>query len=135
MTGSTAPTRLVHRLLVASDIGASGVWWLPDCLYGGTPGISEAIQPSVNLKTAVSSELLAALQAWNDLGVDLFSGREVRPIEDVVKRAYVELGSFLATTMQNELGCGWEVLYQDSSNSWTWVQRSVRANADISVEE
>ncbi|MGH3732134.1 MAG: hypothetical protein ACRDVC_01945 [Acidimicrobiales bacterium] len=73
----------------------------------------------------ISSELLAALQAWNDLGVTIFDGRDSRPIEDRVVRAFVVMASFLALKVQSELGNDWEVLYQDMPNSWTWVRRSV----------
>jgi hypothetical protein len=84
-----------------------------------------ACQPSMNLKVLISPELLTALKAWNDLGVKIFDGRDPHPVEEWVGRAYVELASFLAAKVQNELGVEWEVLYQDMPNSWTWVQRSV----------
>lgn len=48
----------------------------------------------------ISAELEAALQAWNDVGVKIFDGRDPRPIEEWKVRAYVELASFLAKKVQ-----------------------------------
>jgi hypothetical protein len=73
----------------------------------------------------VSPQLISALKAWNDLGVQIFDGRAPLPIEEWVDCAYVKLASYLAAEIQNELGREWEVLYQDLPNSWTWVQRSI----------
>ena len=70
-------TRLVHRVLIGSDIGTTGVWRLPDCVYGSSPvSAASACQPSVNLKTMTSSELLSALKTWKNLGVKIFDGRD-----------------------------------------------------------
>ena len=52
----------------------------------------------------ISPELRSALKAWNELGVKIFVGRDLCPIEEWVGHAYEKLASYLAAEIQIELG-------------------------------
>jgi hypothetical protein len=100
----------LSRVLVAADIGATGIWKLGAHGHGSVP-----------LTDLLDARLLGDLQEWNDSADDLFGGR-VRP-EDrdgaAISRFY-ERARQLATEVQGQLGAEWEVLWDDSGSGWRW---------------
>lgn len=101
-----------RRVLIASDVGAHGIWWVltkeekeapaPPGSWTGSPPTELPHRPRP-WSDRLSAELLDELQGWNDAW----------DVEDPDSRALQERGRELAGRVQDELGTGgWEVLYQ-----------------------
>ncbi|MHB8296194.1 MAG: hypothetical protein ACYDH5_16560 [Acidimicrobiales bacterium] len=103
------------RALVAWDWEADGIW-LVAARDGGQP---------VSWHDLVSIELSNDLREWNDSADELYGpGGGTSSAER--EASFWQHGRELAFRAQAELGPGWEVLYQEASGAWTWVDVPVR---------
>lgn len=101
-----------RRVLIASDVGAHGIWWVltkkekeapaPRGSWSGSPPPELPHRPRP-WSDRLSGDLLDELQEWNDAW----------DVEHPDSQALQERGLALACRVQDELGTeGWEVLYQ-----------------------
>lgn len=95
--------QLAGRLLIAWDYAASGIWTV-----SGSSGRAATYE--------LGAELTARIQEWNNQGERLDACPAPFPAE------FWSEARALASAVQQRLGAGWEVLYQDPTGAWTWVQ-------------
>lgn len=104
-----------NRVLIAADIEASGIWLI-------SIRAEEARRTWV---ARVGQQLTADLKVWNNSAGGSFGGH-VRP-ED--RDPYAEAAHYLeaqalALRVQEKLGTGWEVLWNDGPKlCWSWIER------------
>jgi hypothetical protein len=129
-----------HRVLIAFDYHADGIWWVSTKEEKEAPTYEEwsrLTRPLYGpfgpprLRDLLSHQVLADLKAWNDAH-DYAIIQEAEEIVD--DEALEERGRELAIRVQHELGTeGWEVLYHlggrvhrvHPAGSWpteTWEQ-------------
>jgi hypothetical protein len=106
-----------NRVLIAADIEASGIWLI-------------SVRAEQNRRTWVDrlgQQLTTDLKVWNDSADGLFGGR-VRPEDrdgDAEAAYYLEAQA-LALRVQEKLGTGWEVLWNEGPTlCWSWIERPV----------
>ena len=129
-----------HRVLIAFDYHAAGIWWVSTKEETEAPTYEEWRRvtrelhgPSgpPSLRDLLSDQVLRDLKAWNDA----HDYTLVQEDEDIVDDEVLEeRGRELATRVQNELGIeGWELFYHQGGQvhrvhpvgSWpaeTWEQ-------------
>jgi hypothetical protein len=119
-----------QRVLIDCDFSAHGIWKIsspeersappPAGKWGPAPAQPDQPRP---WSTLLSTELLDALQEWNDTGEGLFGGRGPLPPKTVGPKvdAFWRLAAELAERTQQELGPGYEVLYIVPGGAWRWV--------------
>lgn len=122
------------RVLIDWDWGASGIWTIlsadelsapaPAGMWYSADLEAEAERPHP-WSDKLSTDLLDALQEWNDHGGKLFhplgpdsDDETSRANED----AFLSRGAELAVCTQRELGPDYEVLFITSNGAWQWVQ-------------
>jgi hypothetical protein len=124
-----AEVDLPQRVLIDWDYAAHGIWKIPsaEVLSALAPGGSWA--PRKDAATGrprpwgdvLSSGLLDALQDWNDTGETLLGPRrEPSSVGPELERFWA-LAAELAHRTQQELGAGYEALYQTAQGAWRWV--------------
>lgn len=103
-----------QRVLIDWDLGAEGIWRVGR--NGGAIGWK-------GWATVLSVRLLADLESWNDQGAEF-----TRSVPSVETSGFAETyrqlraaGQRLARRVQDELGTGWEVLYNPGDEAWAWV--------------
>jgi hypothetical protein len=108
-TGPGLPWRLVRerpRILIDWDHEASGIWRVGD--QGAAAGWK-------GWSTVLSTQLLADLKSWND------HAAQVDRSGDMLDQ-FSAAGHDLAHRVQDELGDGWDVLYNPGGAwAWSWV--------------
>ena len=119
-----------QRVLIDWDFSAHGIWKVlspeelsapaPAGTWGAAPPRDDQPRP---WSTLLSTELLDALQEWNDTGEGLFGARGLLPPKTAGPEvdAFWRLAAELAEQTQQELGPGYEVLYIVPGGAWRWV--------------
>ena len=102
-----------NRVLIAADIEASGIWHIS----------RRAEETRRTWVDRLGQQLTTDLKVWNDSADGLFGGR-VRPDDrdrDAEAAFYLEAQA-LALRVQEKLGTGWEVLWNEGPNPcWSWI--------------
>ena len=120
-----------NRVLIEWDWGAHGIWTilsaeeisapLPAGRWGPADPLTKDARPRP-LHDKLSSDLLDALQTWNDQGGDLFGPRSDEATWRAGIDAFYSRGAELAAWTQRELGPEYEVLSVTSTGAWQWVE-------------
>ncbi len=123
-----------RRILIDWDYAAHGVWWIlageemrAPARSRGPSGVPVPAARGPRLRDMLSVELRDALKEWNVAGetVDRHGGRDADGGE-AARAAFWARGAALAERTQDELGDGFEVLYQTPAGAWRWVRRPSR---------
>jgi hypothetical protein len=113
-----------QRVLIDCDCAAHGIWKIR------LAGARSAAAPEGSWRTRKDaatdrprpwSDLLDALQSWNDTGETLLGPRgEFSGVRTELGKFWA-LAAELARRSQQELGPGYEVLYRTAQGAWRWV--------------
>jgi hypothetical protein len=118
-----------RRVLIDWDYAAHGIWRIlsAEALSAPAPGGSwgsrkdTAADRQRPWSGLLSSGLLDALQDWNATGETLLGpGRDRFRVGPELDKFWA-LAAELAERTQQELGLGYEVLYQTPQGAWRWV--------------
>ena len=119
-----------QRVLIDWDYAAHGIWTIQAAEARSAPaapggswgprkdGATDRPRPWSDL---LSSDLLDALQDWNDTGETLLGPRGKPSGVGPELDKFWALAAELAHRTQQELGPGYEVLYQSAQGAWRWV--------------
>jgi hypothetical protein len=118
-----------QRVLIDWDYAAHGIWKILSAealsapAAGGSwgPRKAAATDRSRPWSDLLSRSLLDALQDWNDTGETLLGPHgEPSGVGPELDKFWA-LATELAKRTQQELGPGYEVLYQTPHGAWRWV--------------
>jgi hypothetical protein len=118
-----------QRVLIDWDYAAHGIWTIQSAEARSAPapggswgprkvGATDRPRPWSDL---LSSGLLDALQNWNNTGETLLGPRGKPSAIRTELDKFWALAAELAHRTQQELGPGYEVLYQTAQGAWRWV--------------
>jgi hypothetical protein len=118
-----------RRVLIDWDYAAHRIWKIlsAEVLSAPAPGGSWAPRKGAATdrprpwSDLLSSGLLDALQDWNDTGETLLGPRRDPSGMGPELDKFWALSAELAKRTQQELGLGYEVLYQTPQGAWWWV--------------